>query len=357
MPETHIHIIACALDECDGRIILRGVVDFASLDELQVDAYQREVLPESKINDLIGVMISGGTLPDIELGMRGQEFEILPDGTVLLKDPVFIIDGLQRTTAGRQMLKRSKGVPRLGCVVHFSTTQEWEKARFLALNIRRSRLSVNVVLRNMRGDSPALDALWKLSETERTSPMFGRVCWQQRMQGAHLITAAQFLKVSGFINARLGPGRSTNSEELVASLNRTVENVGVDIFQNNVRRFFGVIDECWDLRRTTFKSGVVCLRTSFLRGLASAFVEHTDFWEENQLVVRRELIRKLATLNLADPYLIQLAGSSGLAWQGIAAAVVTHLNSGKRVENRLKRFDVSMSNADATEEEQDSEAA
>ncbi len=98
--QQEIRIVAAALDEWEGgKIILRGVIDPASLRYLQVAPYQREILPESKIKDLANVMVKGDSLPDIEVGLRGQDFQTMPDGTMLLKNAVYIIDGLQRTTA------------------------------------------------------------------------------------------------------------------------------------------------------------------------------------------------------------------------------------------------------------------
>lgn len=337
--QLHIHIIAAALDEWnDGKIILRGVVSPDSLRHLQVAPYQREILPESKIKDLAQVMIKGDSLPDIEVGMRGQDFQTMADGTIVLKDSVYIIDGLQRTTAGLMCIDRGLAVPRLGVVVHFATTEAWERERFRALNLYRTKLSANIILRNMQEESPATAALYHFTEEERTSPLFGRVLWGQRMGGTQLITAVQLFKSAGWINARFGPGRSTNIEQLVAGLDKILTNVGRTTFEGNVRRFFNVIDECFGIRRTTFKSGASFLRGTFMRALASVLVDHENFWDGQTLVVKKDMINKIKTFPLHDPAVSQLASSSGMAWQVLAKLLTDHINSGRRVENRLKPF-------------------
>ena len=75
MARNSVKVINAALDEVKidqvgSQIVLRGVLDNDSLDLLQVSEYQREILPQSKIMDLIGAMKTG-RVPDIELGMRG----------------------------------------------------------------------------------------------------------------------------------------------------------------------------------------------------------------------------------------------------------------------------------------------
>jgi hypothetical protein len=341
MPEIkhiHIRIIAGALDDCEGNTVLRGVVCAESLERLKVADYQREVLPDAKIVDLADVMIANERLPDIELGMRGDAFEILEDDSILLKDAVYIIDGLQRVSAGRMLVNNSLATPRLGCLIHFSTTEQWERERFRKLNLLRTKLSASVILRNMREENGAVGALWHLSEEERTSPIYGRVCWQQRMSGSQLITAVQLLKTTGRINARFGPGRTVRAEDLAKALEKTMGNMGEKAFVGNVRRFYNTIDECFSLRRRTMRSGITCLRDTFLQAFAWVLSSHQDFWQGNELVVPRSFITKIKLYKINDPEVVRLAGSGGQAWVTLATGMVEHFNSGKRPENRLKRF-------------------
>jgi hypothetical protein len=108
MARTSVKVINAALDEVniqgDGnQIVLRGVLDNDSLDLLQVSEYQREILPQSKIMDLIDAMKTG-RVPDVELGMRGGDYRE-KDGVFYLQDSVHIIDGLQRISAAKHMLR------------------------------------------------------------------------------------------------------------------------------------------------------------------------------------------------------------------------------------------------------------
>lgn len=346
-----VHIIAVSLDTWDnGKIILRGVVDPKSFQHLMVAGYQREILPESKINELTSVMEAGEVLPDIELGMRGDNFDTCADGTVNLRDATYIIDGLQRVTAGKVVVEKGRS-PRLGCLIHLSTTEEWESERFKALNLYRTKLSTNVLFRNMRDKSPAIGELYAFSEEERTSPMFGRVCWQQRMAGNQLITANLLLKAAGFINARFGPGRSTVFDQLVSALDKTQATMEKGRFTGNVRTFFNVIDECFNIRRRTFKSGATCMRTTFLRAFAYVLVEHKDFWDGQKLCVNRPMIKKITTFPVNDPEVMRLGGQSGKAWFTLAEMMIDHINSGKRVENRLSRFTAVASDEGEDEDE------
>src|SRR3989344_3325912 len=144
-----IKVRHAALDEFDGQIVLRGRIDPVSLGDLKVGPYQRELLPKSKIGDLkTAFKDPSGSVPDLDLGMRGGNFSIdkkapTEHGEVLiLHDPVFIIDGLQRTTAAKELLLEGCEA-RIGAMIHFGTTEEWEQKRFYTLNVARTRLSPN----------------------------------------------------------------------------------------------------------------------------------------------------------------------------------------------------------------------
>src|SRR3954452_16034050 len=117
-----VKVLKAALDEDGADIILRGVIAPDSLHLLQVDDYQREILPFARIRDLVGAL-ENGNVPDIVLGMRGGAYHDR-DGVFYLQDPVFIIDGLQRTTAAKHLLMKGGREPRLGVKVHFNTSKE-----------------------------------------------------------------------------------------------------------------------------------------------------------------------------------------------------------------------------------------
>lgn len=121
--EKGLAITHAALDETkDGEIILRGRIDPTGLHVLQTGPYQREVLSPATILSLTRALQNGSSVPDVDLGMRGERYHE-SKGTYVLKDPLYIIDGLQRVTACRSLV--AEGIlPRLGTVVHFGTTEE-----------------------------------------------------------------------------------------------------------------------------------------------------------------------------------------------------------------------------------------
>jgi hypothetical protein len=152
-----VRILKPSLDDevFPGNPVLRGVIDPASLSELCIDRhYQREFLSSGTRRAIIQALNRHERLPDLELGMRGENWSFgadaeNPNEVVELHDPVFLIDGQQRRGSILEYLERfpeEKSV-RQGVCIHFSTTMEWERERFQALNLNQTRVSANVLLR------------------------------------------------------------------------------------------------------------------------------------------------------------------------------------------------------------------
>lgn len=88
---NNVVIYNAARDETSGgQIILRGVLTAESLHLLRVDDYQREVQPLKALAGILKALEKGEPLPDIELGMRGEQFEPQSGNYVLLND-VYIV--------------------------------------------------------------------------------------------------------------------------------------------------------------------------------------------------------------------------------------------------------------------------
>ena len=160
MAKTERDIIAvrlqnAALDDKDkDTIVAHGWLDLSALLELRVGDYQREVLEthKSKKSKLYTAIENGERIPDITLGMRGQRFTTRA-GTFYLEDDVYIIDGLQRVSNLRKFAVQYPdrvGEIRIGAEVRFNTNRESEKALFTAMNLNRTAMSPNVILRNAR---------------------------------------------------------------------------------------------------------------------------------------------------------------------------------------------------------------
>ncbi len=336
MSTTSVKILNGALDEIPipgngTEIILRGVIDADSLRLLQVGDYQREVMPLSSLDSLVKAMKKGVTVPDIELGMRGQRYRETQDGFWWLLDDVYIVDGLQRVSSGLHILQSGGEVrPHIGAAIHFGTNEVWERERFQILNADRRKLSPNVLLRNLRHTNQAIDVLFRLTTKDKGFVLHDRVSWTQAQRRTELINALTMAKAVGVLHGHIGPGRGSRYDDLAAGLEKIMGNVGSGVFRDNVRYFFDLIDELWGVKRVVYKQGAVQMRLTFLQALASVLSGHLDFWKEERLFVSADMKRKLAGFSLSDPNVIQLAGSGGTSRDMLSYLLIRHINSGRR---------------------------
>jgi len=353
MATTTVKLVNAALDEIEGgTIILRGVIDPESLNNLKVADYQREILPTSCINELVDAL-EKSTVPDVELGMRGQRFKELKDG-IVLTDDVYIIDGLQRTTAAKVMMQRRLDAkPRLGAMVHFSTTEEWERKRFDILNAKRTRLSSNVLVRNMRHDYPAIEMLYQMCCNDHNFVLRERVTWAQRMQRGQLLTAMEFLKTVGSLHSSFGPGKYSQADAMAKGLDGIMKNVGQNVLRDNVRAFFSLLDQCWGIKTVTFREGATHLKGTFLKTLAILFARHTHvFWKDKRFVIEKDMQRKLSSFPVMDPAVVNLASAGGKARNMMYQLMLDHLNAGKRTK-RLTESIVDLNGDDGGDEDEE----
>lgn len=240
--QTKVILIHGNLDETpQGELIFRGVLEPDSLMALKVAEYQRDVLSKSTIDGLKEAM-DKGSVPDIELGMRGQSYKEPIPGRIELLDDVYIIDGLQRVAAGLEKLNKGDKIPpHLGAVVHLDTNEAWERNRFRVVNMDRVKLSPNVLLRNYHNEFKIMELLLGLNE-DKNFVMKGRVAWRQNMTREELITALTLSKVMGRLHAHIGPAKSSRIDELVPALQRIHDTIGPKVFRENVKKFFELVD-------------------------------------------------------------------------------------------------------------------
>jgi hypothetical protein len=342
---TSIKVISYALDELlNGEIVLRGVVDPSSLSELKVAGYQREVLASKKVGKLMEA-IAGAGVPDIVLGMRGQQY-IERNGALYLHDPVFIIDGLQRKSAAERLMLLSPEVlmnkyslawpaqPHLGATIHFSTTDTSEREMFERVNVGQTRLSGNVHLRNLAVTNPAVDALFKLTN-DKSFALYNVVSWDQAMNRSNLVTATTYVKVAAMLHSHAGPGRNSQVHEVAGGLMRIMDNVGKPAMVANVTEFFRILDQCFHFKRVSFNGSATFVKTNFLIQLAKILSDHSNFWQDNRLVVDTAFVKKLASFPMDDPEVMRLASAGGQGAEVLYLLMVKHIDSGKRT-NRLK---------------------
>lgn len=359
-----IKICNAALDEIEGgTIVLRGVISPDSLGHLKVDDYQREEQPLTSLKGLIAAFAEGKRIPDIELGMRGERF-IERDGCFYLQDLVYIIDGLQRTTAAVHcMTNGSAPSPHLGCTLHFATTKEWERDRFQTLNSQRMKVSPNILLRNMRETSQSIEMCYNLCQ-DSSFVLARRVSWGQRMNRGELLTARILLSVIMRLHRQFGgAGKVGNISEAVLSFDKTLKEVGRNTVRDNIKTFFELVDSAWGIRRVAYRETATYIKGSFLSVLAQMLSDHENFWKEpndKRLFIPAVHVKKIGQFPINDPHVAGLVsgGSMGDSNNLLYQYLLRHINSGKRTGRLRARSKVGMpEDIDDTGEEEMSEAA
>jgi hypothetical protein len=336
-----VKLTNAALEEKDDKeIVLRGSIDPQSLKDLKVGHYQREVLPVTTLNAMMDAVAAGRT-PDVILGMRGEKFVSRNTNDFFLHNDVYIIDGLQRISAGIRMLELGR-VPRIGALVYFNSNNKFEMEQFNALNTQAVKLSPNIIIRNFKDGNEAINMLYNLC-ADRTFPLTQRVTWSQRAGRGELISAATLVRAVGRLHAFLATVGVKHSRmtDLAENLEKVSKEIGRSTMRHNTMVFFETIDAAWGIRRVTYKDGAVQLRHAFLRMLADTFARHYDFWQgknNEKLFITRDMLRKLASFPIHDPTIVSLASAGGKGQTHLAQLLVEHLDKGKRTGKLKSRM-------------------
>lgn len=328
---TEIRILFGALEENEGGIIVRGVLDPASLPDLKVGPYQRESLSKH-ITKLAKAFRAGVSFPDIDLACRGGNYREDPDGTFSIPEDVYITDGQQRRDAAWAAFMAGFQ-PHLGAMVHFNTTEAWERKRFEDLNSTRMSMSPNVRLRNLVETNTSVEALHRLCHM-RDFPLFNRVSWQQNMQRSHLVHATLLLKMAGALHAQFATGLvgQTQIVLLAQSLDSLMKKLGHKTLTSNLLSCWQFIDEAWQVQSIAYARAAAHLRQTFLLALADLLSWNEDFWNDSSLRIEYGLRKKLASFPIDDPTVQRLASSSGKSREHLAELLRDHVNSGKRTK-------------------------
>jgi len=327
-------ILSGALDALnDDQIVLRGVIDPASLAGLLKPDYQRETLPKPTIEGLMEAFRSGaGRVPDVELAVRGERYGCTDDnrGAYTITGDVYIIDGLQRVSAARQFAYDG-GRPLVGAMIHFGTTEQWERERFRILNMRRSRLSPNILLRNQAAECPSLRRLYDLCTTDEPFVLCHRVSWSQHMRREQLLTALTYLKTVMRLHSKFGAGRYVSMPALWQALPPMMANVGHATMVENIKTFFQLLDGLWGIRGILFKDRATHLKSGFLFALADVISDYPTFWSGKSLRIDRDMQKKIGQFPLGDPSVRAMACNT--TSQGVLSRlIVDHINAGKRTQ-------------------------
>ena len=336
-----VKLTNAALEEKDDKeIVLRGSIDPASLKELKVGAYQREVLPVTTLNAMMDAVAAGRT-PDVILGMRGEKFVSRNTNDFFLQNDVYVIDGLQRISAGIRMMELGR-VPRIGALVYFNSNVKFEKEQFNALNTQAVKLSPNIIIRNFKDENEAINMLYNLT-FDKSFPLTQRVTWSQRAGRGELLSASTYVKTVGRLHAFLATVGVKHSRviDLAENLEKVSKEIGRNVMRENAKTFFETVDAAWGIRRVTYKDGAVQLRHAFLRCLADTFARHYDFWQgknNEKLFISRDMLRKLASFPIHDPTVVSLSTAAGKAQAHLMQLMVEHLDKGKRTGKLKSRM-------------------
>lgn len=349
-PDNYVRLKNAGLQERNGEIVAHGWLDIASMDKLKVDDYQREILAaagnhKTPLQRAVG---NGALLPDIVLGMRGQDYKTHGDNMTLL-GKVYIVDGLQRVFALKAFAEANPDKAdtiMIGAEVRFDTTRHTEMELFRALNMFRIPVSPNVILRNARHKHPSVLTLYGLSMSDADSPLFKRVTWTQRMARGELFTATMIAKIARAVhlgaNARskgrgkqkLKGGADTGSRNLPLQLDGIAEKVTLRTYRQNIITFFELVDSCYGIANIEYRQTATQTKGNFLSVLARILASYENFWDGNRLVVNAADRRKFATFPLRDPDVIRLAAAGNMAQQILEKLITDHFNKGKK-SNRL----------------------
>lgn len=351
---TGVILSRVSINEHDGEVTVRGLLDVRSFEEglILEGPYQRERLPVSDLDDWME-SFRHGDVPDIELGMRGADFETLGESTILLQDPVYVIDGLQRITAARTLLADEDNdvTPHLWVVLRFNTTEESERKRFLLLNTKRRKVSGNKIAANLKDDYSIVEALYKLTvpsdedtvalddKSATELPPFvlmGRVTWTHRRQEGHLLSATTLLKVLGDLHGHRGSTKYSTVEPLIKGLQSLADVMTVELLVGNLKYLFELADQMWDFGKLGFHDRSALNTQAFLTALARLYSTHTDFWKDGDtLFVKVAERERLATFPVHDPTMLMKAKSGGSAGRdSMIDDLVAHINY-RRTANRL----------------------
>ena len=213
-------------------------------------------------------------------------------------------------------------------MLHFGTTEQWERERFRILNMRRSRLSPNVLLRNQTAECPSLHRLYDLCSDE-SFVLHQRVSWSQHMRREELLTALTFLKTVMRLHSQFGAGRYESVAAIWQALPPMMANVGHSAMVENVKTFFELLDGAWGIRGILYKDRATHLKGAFLAALADVIAEYPAFWSGKVLSIPGDMKKKIGQFGLSDPS-VQAMACSTASIGLLSRLIVDHINSGRR---------------------------
>jgi len=305
-----VRINNCSLQEDDltpDRIVIRGVLDQASLENIRLDWYQREQGFSDKHTDqIMSAFFLGTNVADITIGMRGQRVKSNKD-TYILLDKCYCIDGGQRLHAAIMAVDERPDLKiHLGVKAYTDTTEKFENELFCRLGTTQVKISASILIRNKKKESPAASMLINISK----NPDFAlkdRICWDQIRARHQLMMGFTFTGIAAALHAHKGGARAGGRRpyDLLASLDRVLSVITEPIASNNLIAFFDAVDRCWTVRHLEGGSDEPRphLKGAFLCLLARLLSSYEEFWTgdgKNQFQFPEKFVRRLKGLKLTD---------------------------------------------------------
>lgn len=326
---TSVKILNPSLDQIGDEIVIRGILSCDSYDLIKVGKYQREVMGGRAPLELQKASIKG-LLPDLDLGMRGEAFTVSKGDThIYLKNDVYVIDGLQRINAGKEVIAGGKD-PRIGVVVRLNSTAKKERDRFEVLNATQRKVSPNILLRNLAPTNRGIEMLHNLYK-DKSFILHNRIAWNQNSKTGELITARSYASISIQVHFRFSNHSGRGNYDVIADvINRTTTKLGYNTTRANVFTFFSIVDEVWNIKSIEIKEGAIFMRLGFLSALAMFFARHSVFWKGEKLQVDRPTKAKLGTFPLFDSYIKELSSGGEAGTHGLYMYMIEHVNKGKK---------------------------
>lgn len=335
-----IRIEKAALDESavsPAGAVMRGRIAASTLRFLRVDReYQRNL--ENR-PDIFEAFKNGKVLPDIDIGVRGQDFHFEGDDCII-DSPAYIVDGAQRVGTALTLIDLIPDLEiRIGALIHFDTTQAWEAERFTALNSNAKKVSPSLHLRNMRAANVAVLTLFGLSNNSPGGVLQDRICWEQSTQKGHIMTALTLAKVCRDLHSQHMSMSGDRLAQIAGDLNGAVRKISLASFRSNCLTFFEVIDECYGLRTISARKPAPQIKSTFMRVLARLFCRHENFWSDSGKILTVDSAWRhcLEKFPLQDPTIAHLASSGGPAHRVLYGLLRDHANSGKRTNMLVER--------------------
>lgn len=333
MSDNFIRLTGASVDRVKGKpTAIHGYPDPTSLGNLTIPEYQREILGADKIRKLM-VGLADGRVPDITLGLRGSENFEMHDGTCVIKDPTYIIDGLQRRTAALRLAETGID-PHLGATVLCNTDIRYELKEFRDLNAERTRVGASLLLRNEQTENESVAMLVALTEDPGFA-LFNRVSWTQRMKPGELINGVTLEKAAGALHSGIKRGMLEQDWQILAwNLDLMMGSVGRIVVRTNIENFWKLIDEVWGIKRIAHRNHSPQLAQMFVVVLGRIFADHVDFWAGNRFKVNNDIKAKLALFPIDSDEVASYCSGHGAARVVLYEMIVRHINSGRRT-NRL----------------------